>query len=96
MSARLLAPQQRAPFVIVRTNDPIALARATPEIARQLDPRLAVPDDRLGWRYEGFYLEARDALGKPFMIVYNFYRSRHSGGGGEWAASENLYPFPHR
>ena len=30
----------------------------------------------------------------PFLIVFNFWRGR-SGGGGQWARSEPLYPFGH-
>jgi hypothetical protein len=47
-----------------------------------------------GRRYEGFYLEAQDERGVPFLGVYNFWRGNHKGG-GQWARSEPLYPFQH-
>ena len=32
------------------------------------------------------------ASGKPAFVVLNYWRL---GGGGQWAAEESLYPFPH-
>ena len=51
-------------------------------------------DDRKGWAYEGFYLEARDRWDTPFLVVFNHWRGRHAGG-GQWARSANLRPFAH-
>jgi hypothetical protein len=32
--------------------------------------------------------------GVPFLAVFNHWRGSNRGG-GEWARSEELYPFPH-
>jgi hypothetical protein len=94
VSVRLLRPRQLAPRIIVRTKHYRELAQATPAILRRLDPRGAAADDSQGWKYEGFYFEARDEHGIPFMSAYNFWRGP-SGGGGMWARSEPLFPFDH-
>ncbi len=94
VSVRLLTPRQRAPKIVVRTKHYLDLAHATPAILRRLDPRAAAPEDSQGWRYEGFYFEAQDEHGIPFLIAFNFWRGA-SGGGGQWARSEPLYPFAH-
>jgi hypothetical protein len=93
VSVELLRPRQLAPKIIVSTTDYLGLARATPEILRRLDPRAATSDDRTGWKYEGFYFEAQDEHGVPFLAAFNFWRG-NSPGGGQWARSERLYPFP--
>ena len=87
-------PRQQAPYVVVSTNHPAALARAVPAIMRTLDPKRPTGDDRTGWAYEGFFLEALDAGGKPFLVVFNHWRGSHAGG-GQWAAAKELLPFPH-
>jgi hypothetical protein len=46
------------------------------------------------WNYEAFFLEARDELGAPFLAVFDNWRDPHPGG-GQWARSTSLYPFPH-
>lgn len=51
-----------------------------------------VGEDWNGWDYEGFFLGAQDEQGEPFLAVYNAWRAH---GGGQWARSEALYPFPH-
>jgi len=51
-------------------------------------------DDRTGWRYEGFFLEADDEHGVPFAAVFNFWRGS-GGGGGQFARSDPLIPFEH-
>ena len=94
VSVRLLVPRQLAPKIVVRTKHYLDLAHATPAILRQIDPRKAVPEDSQGWKYEGFYFEAQDEHGIPFLIVFNFERGR-SPGGGQWARSEPLYPYAH-
>lgn len=58
----------------------------------RLDPQKAGGEDWQGWDYEGFFLGAQDQQGKPFLAVFNFWRAR---GGGQWARSEDLYPFEH-
>jgi hypothetical protein len=94
VSARLLMPQQVAPKIVVRTKHYLDLAHATPAILRRIDPRTATPQDSRGWKYEGFYFEAQDEHGIPFLIVFNFERGP-SPGGGQWARSEPLYPYLH-
>lgn len=94
VSVRLLRPRQLAPEIVVRTKRYLRLARATPAILRALDPRLPARDDRRGWEYEAFYFEARDEHDVPFLLAFNFMRGE-GGGGGEWARSERLFPFPH-
>jgi hypothetical protein len=94
VSVRLLMPRQLAPVIVVRTKSYLKLAHATPAILRRIDPRAAAPEDSQGWKYEGFYFEAQDEHGTPFLIAFNFWRGA-SGGGGQWARSEPLYPFAH-
>lgn len=83
-----------APRVIVRGPDRNALARATPAILRLVDPKRRTGDDRTGWAYEGFFLEAQDARGIPFLVAFNHRRGPHAGG-GQWASSRSLLPFAH-
>jgi hypothetical protein len=82
------------PFVIVRTTHYLALARATPSILREIDPKSRTNDDRTGWRYEGFFFEAQDEHSIPFLGAFNFWRGR-DGGGGQFARSDPLFPFAH-
>lgn len=72
----------------------MGLARAVPSIERLLDPKRPTGDDRTGWAYEAFLLEAEDTGHVPFLIVFNNWRAPHPGG-GQWAASAGLLPFPH-
>jgi len=94
VSARLLRPRQLAPEVVVRTRHYVELARAVPAIEAAVNPRLRAQDDRRGWEYEGFYLEARDEHGVPFLAVFDFMRGLGPGG-GQWARSDTLFPFAH-
>jgi hypothetical protein len=94
VSLELLRPRQLAPKLIVSTKHYLDLARATPEILRSVDPKAVTSDDRTGWKYEGFYFEARDEHGVPFLAVFNMMRGPGPGG-GQWARSERLYPSPH-
>jgi hypothetical protein len=91
-SVRLLRPRGLAPRIVVRTKHYVELAQATPEILRGLDPKAGTGDDRTGWRYEGFWFEADDEHGVPFLIAFNFWRGPHAGG-GQWARSDPLFPF---
>jgi hypothetical protein len=93
VSLKLLRPRQLAPEIIVRTTNYLGLAHALPGILRRLDPHESRSDTR-GWSYEGFFIEARDERGVPFLAVYNFWRGQHKGG-GQWARSEPLFPFQH-
>jgi hypothetical protein len=93
VAVKLLRPRQLAPEIVIRTTRYLALARALPGILHSLDPHSGHSDTR-GWSYEGFFFEAQDERGVPFLGVYNFWRGDHKGG-GQWARSEPLYPFPH-
>jgi len=89
-----LRPRQLAPVVIVRTKHYLELARSTATILHQIDPKLKTNDDRTGWRYEGFFFQAQDQRGIPFLGAFNFWRGPHAGG-GQFARSDPLFPFPH-
>jgi hypothetical protein len=89
-----LRPVQLAPIVIIQTTHYEQLARATPSILHEIDPKLDTNDDRTGWHYEGFLFEAQDEHGVPFLTVENWWRGPHAGG-GDWARSDPLFPFPH-
>jgi hypothetical protein len=91
----ILHPLEDAPMVIVQSSDPVGLARATPAILRRLDRKEpAVGQDEREWVYEGFFFEAQDSSGEPFLVTYNSWRGS-SVGGGQWARSDDLYPFKH-
>jgi len=95
VEARWLEPLQAAPLVVVEAADPVKLARDTPAILRLLDPQAPVGEnDWEGWAFEGFFFEARDTEGVPFLAVFNHWRGADRGG-GEWARSEDLYPYEH-
>jgi hypothetical protein len=93
VSVKLLRPRQLAVEIIIRTTDYLGLAHGLPGILRKLDPHEGTSDTR-GWSYEGFFIEARDERGVPFLAVFNHWRGQHKGG-GQWARSEPLYPFLH-
>lgn len=82
-------PRQQAPYIVVSSSNRRSFARAVPAILRLLDPKRDT-----GWAYEGFYLEARDRSGSPFLVVFNHWRGPH-GGGGQWGRNADLYPFAH-
>lgn len=85
---------QIAPFVVVEADHYLAFARATPAIVRSLDPLTDTTNDATGehfWSFPGLFLEAQDERGVPFLITDNF----PSGGGGQWARSDQLYPYGH-
>jgi glycosyltransferase involved in cell wall biosynthesis len=94
VSFRLLRPRQLAPRIVVRTRHDVELVHAVPRILRRLDPKAGTGDDRTGWRYEGFWFEADDEHGDPLLAVFNFWRGPHAGG-GQWARSDELFPFAH-
>jgi len=89
VSARVLHPRDDAPVVVVRTTRYRDLARSTSTILKQLDPG----GDRSAWRYEGFFWEARDERGVPFLIASTLTRGQVEG--TQWARSEALYPYEH-
>jgi hypothetical protein len=94
VETRWLQPLQAAPLVVVEADDPGSLARDVPAILRRLDPYAPVGEDWQAWAFEGFFFEARGRDGTPFLAVYDHWRGFDQGW-GEWARSENLYPFPH-
>jgi hypothetical protein len=94
---RFYRPFQLAPFVVVRSSYPTRFSHDTRFIVDALgvtDPKTRSPYPQLYWQYEGFYLEARDGEGVPFLTVTNFIRGKNWGG-GQWARSNDLYPFGH-
>jgi hypothetical protein len=90
---QFLHPAQAAPLVIVQSRRYLALAHAVPAIESSLDPHTG-HSDQTGWAYEGFFLEAQDERGIPFIATSNFMRGAGPGG-GQWARSNQLYPFTH-
>jgi hypothetical protein len=94
VSVIMLRPLHLAPVIVIRSNEKRAIARATPAIIALFDPRHVTRDNPSGYAYEGYFFEARDAHGVPYLATFNHWRVPHVGG-GEWAAAESLYPFPH-
>jgi hypothetical protein len=94
VEARWLEPVQAAPLLVVQAEDPRRFAQEVPALLRSLDPRAPVGEDWEGWAFEGFFFEAWDARGVPFLAVFNHWRGSDRGG-GQWARSEDLYPFEH-
>jgi hypothetical protein len=92
LSVEFVRAPQGSPLVIVEASSPTRFSQDTPAIVRRLDPRRGSGEDWQGWDYEGFFLGAQDQQGEPFVAVFNFMRDH---GGGQWARSEGLYPFPH-
>jgi hypothetical protein len=90
---QLLRPRQVAPLVVIQTRHYLAVAHAVPVIENSLDPHTG-HSDRAGWAFEGFFLEAQDERGVPFLSIFNFMRGSGPGG-GQWARSDQLYPFNH-
>jgi len=94
VSVQFFHPRQAAPSVVIETKDEQALSASTPAILRLIDPKARTNDDRTGWAYEGFLFEARDSHGVPFLATFNWWRGPHAGG-GQWAVTPSLLPFPH-
>jgi hypothetical protein len=90
---QLLHPRQVAPLITITTRRYLAFAHAVGAIENSLDPHTG-RNDRTGWAFEGFYLEAQDERGVPFLGAFNFVRGSGPGG-GQWARSDQLYPFDH-
>jgi hypothetical protein len=82
---------QLAPIVALRTSNPRRLVALLPALEASLD-RVTVKGKAV-WAYEGFLLEGSDGSGKPFVVIWNHVRGEVAG--GQWAASPDLYPFPH-
>jgi hypothetical protein len=91
----MLRPFQLAPVIVIRSDARRAIARATPRIVELFDPHTRPTGaNPSGYAYEGYFLVAVDARGVPYLATFNHWRAPHVGG-GEWAASPDLYPFPH-
>ncbi len=84
---------QIAPLVIVETDHYVDLARATSAIVKSLDPLTNTTNRATGERFASFpglLFEAQDERGVPFLIADSF-----PTGGGQWARSNQLFPFGH-
>jgi hypothetical protein len=90
----MLRPLQSAPVIVVSSDRKLAVARATPKIVELFDPHRTTRSNPSGYAYEAYFFEARDGRGVPYLATFNHWRPPHVGG-GQWAASERLYPFPH-
>ena len=90
----VLHPLQRVPVIVIRSDRKHALARATPKIIETFDPRRPTRGNPSGYAYEAYFLVAEDTHRTPFLATFNHWRPPHVGG-GQWAATEDLYPFPH-
>ena len=94
VSVQMLHPLQSAPVIVIRSNNELSIARATPKIIDLFDARHPTSTNPSGYAYEGYFFVAQTTGGVPFLATFNHWRAPHVGG-GEWAASENLCPFPH-
>lgn len=94
VSVQMVHPLQSAPVIVISANNELSIARATPKIIDLFDPRHPMSANPSGYAYEGYFFVAQTTGGVPFLATFNHWRAPHVGG-GEWAASENLYPFPH-
>ncbi len=91
-SVRFYKPRQLAPYVRVETTHYLRLARAMATIEQAINPH-GGRSDLKGWSYEGFYFQADDERGIPFIITSTLTRGQVAG--SQWARSEQLYPFSH-
>src|SRR5437870_3708521 len=66
----ILHPRQAVPLVVVQAVNKHALASSAGAILHLVDPKARTGDDRTGWAYEGFLLEARDSHGVPFLAIF--------------------------
>lgn len=89
----LYKPFQFAPLVIVRSAHPKRFSRDTHAIQLLLDPVKKGSALATASAYEAIYIEARDTKGVPFLLAFQLLRGGIEG--GQWARSENLYPFAH-
>ncbi len=67
VSVRVLTPEQSAPMVVVRSNDPAGFVKNEYTMLRQIFGNPTT--------YEGIYLEAQDSAGSPFFIVASSFRT---------------------
>jgi hypothetical protein len=94
VSVTMLRPLQSAPVVVIRSDRERAIARVTPKIVAAFDRRRVTRENPSGFAYEGIFFVAQTSRGAPYLAVFNHWRAPHVGG-GQWAASESLYPYPH-
>jgi hypothetical protein len=94
VSVQMLHPLQNAPSIVISSNRKRFVARATAKIVDLFDPRRVTRANPSGYAYEGYFFVAQTTGGVPYLATFNHWRVPHVGG-GEWAASESLYPFPH-
>ncbi|HEV8686836.1 MAG TPA: hypothetical protein VGQ84_06135 [Gaiellaceae bacterium] len=94
VSVRMLRPLQLAPVIVIRSDRKLETARAIPAIIELFDPRRPTKTNPSGFAYEAYFLEAQTRRGVPYLATFNFWRAPHVGG-GQWAAEERLYPYPH-
>ena len=80
---------QSAPLVFVSSSDPHRLVPTLAGLERALD---RVNGNR-AWAYEGFFFEAVNGSGEPFVVFWNHVRAEVAG--GQWASAPDLYPFAH-
>jgi hypothetical protein len=93
-SVRMLRPLQAAPVIVIRTDQTRVMARSLPAIISLFDPRHPTNADPSGYAYEGYFLVVETRAGNPYIATFNHWRALHIGG-GEWAASDSLFPFAH-
>ena len=94
-TVRFYRPLQLAPLVAVRSDRPRRFSRETRFIVHLLDEVDGkTPYPQRTWLYEGFFLEARDRDGVPFLFVDNYIRGKNWGG-GQWARDDDWYPYAH-
>ena len=94
VTVKMMRPLQGAPVIVIRSDRKHAIARATPRIIDLFDPQRPTRTNAGGYAYEGYFFTAQDGRGVPYLATFNHWRPPHVGG-GEWAADESLYPFPH-
>lgn len=76
-------PKQLAPEIVIRTTHYTEVGNGT-----------AAMLERLMTGFEGYYFEADDERGVPFLYISKFRRGP-SGGGKYWARSDAVSPFIH-
>jgi hypothetical protein len=94
VTVMMFHPLQDAPAIVIRSDKKLATAHATPAIIKLFDPRNVTNSNPSGYAYEGYFLTIESGRGVPYLATFNHWRAPHVGG-GQWAASETLYPFPH-
>jgi hypothetical protein len=94
VSVTILQPLQRVPVIVISSDRKHTIAKATPHIIDVFDPHRVTRKNPSGYAYEAYFLEVRDERGVPYLATFNHWRPPHVGG-GQWAAAEDLYPFPH-